>query len=276
MIFVTHAFAWRRTLRVFRMVLNTVVGNISLSPSPPRGKSSPDQFRDLHKNKYNTYAYASTVGYTHVNKSYWIKFSLQFQLDVFKDMSHCINTNWMCFYSYVDMLKSGKQQQRTYMIAWYQSVSNPLPTLWNTKKKKKKNYNAHHTKPHIIIQRFRHFVSSNTQQKAPHIWPGDVIYAHTACILYPCIHVSHQSVTIGCMYFKTTEMARPKKIVRSGVTSHDTGNVILLLYAVSEFGDCIGYRLFIPHVPQNFVIVLTTNFWCLEHRECIRHVILLL
>ncbi len=39
-------------------------------------KSSPDQFRALHKNKYNTYVYASTVGYTHVKKSYRVKFSL--------------------------------------------------------------------------------------------------------------------------------------------------------------------------------------------------------
>ncbi len=41
-----------------------------LSPSSPGGKSSPDQFRHLHKNKYNAYVYASTVGYTHVKKSY--------------------------------------------------------------------------------------------------------------------------------------------------------------------------------------------------------------
>ena len=199
MIFVTHAFAWRRTLRVFRMVLNTVVGNISLSPSPPRGKSSPDQFRDLHKNKYNTYAYASTVGYTHVNKSYWIKFSLQFQLDVFKDMSHCINTNWMCFYSYVDMLKSGKQQQRTYMIAWYQSVSNPLPTLWNTKKKKKKITMP--TTPNPILS-FSDFVISfrRIHNRKPLIYDPEMWFMPTLHVF--CIHVfmylTNQSRSVVC------------------------------------------------------------------------------
>ena len=30
-------------------------------------------------------------------------------------------------------LNREKQEQRTYMIVWYHSVSNPLPTLWNIK-----------------------------------------------------------------------------------------------------------------------------------------------